>query len=392
MSDSNHAILPPSSAKTWVNCTGSPWVEQQYPNRPSAESKEGDAAHWVASSTLEAVQRGEHGAMASDLVGKVAPNGVLIDEGIAEGAAVHVTECLKIAKRHGALRSMLIEQRVAMPRIHPTDNWGTVDFGLFAPEVWTLYAVDFKFGRREVKAFEAWQLIDYVEGLVEFYGLGQVPDTDIKVIIGVVQPRVYRPQGAADYWETTLAGLRGYMNRLHVSAHQAFSNPTTVAGPWCRDCAGRADCQAATLAAYRVLDHVEQPIEINSMDGRQLSTYYADLVDCADLLKGVLDGVKSTLEHRIKSGKGDTDYTIENAKGRKVWKHDPDTVIAMFDQLGMSVAKTDAMTPRQVIDSAPAEQKAAATALVDAVSYNKATSAKLTPCRESRVARAFKAK
>lgn len=388
---SDHAILAPSSAYKWVNCTGSPWVEQQYPERPSAESKEGDAAHWVASSTLEAVQAGDHGAMASDFIGKTAPNGVLVDDAIAEGATVHVTECLKIANRHGALRSMLIEQRVHMPRIHD-ENWGTVDFGLFAPDAWTLYALDFKFGRREVKAFENWQTIDYVEGLVEYYGLSQVPDTDITVVIGIVQPRVYRPQGAADYWQMTLAELRGYFNRLHTSGHQVFDNPQTVGGPWCRDCAGRADCQAATLAAYRVLDHVEQPIHLNTMDGRQLSTYYADLLDCADLLKGVLDGVKAKLEHRIKSGEGDTDYTIESTKGRRVWKYDNQTVIAMFSQLGIDASKQDALTPKQVIDSAPAETKDAAAAIVESASYHKASSAKLTPCCESRVARAFKAK
>jgi len=175
-----HAPLPPSGSPQWGHCSGSVMANATVPDSTTPRTRAGTASHWVLSEIL-ALLRGGNPAVASDLLGATCPtNGVVLDEEMCEGAQIFIDEVMEIAERNKAVSSMLIEHKVAMPHIHP-QNYGTLDWGLALLQ-WEyegenvsrvkagkIYLYDYKYGHRENKAFENFQLIDYLEGLVNEY-------------------------------------------------------------------------------------------------------------------------------------------------------------------------------------------------------------------------------
>ena len=108
---SEHApLLPPSSAGQWGNCSGSAIAQASVPNVETEANRIGTATHWVGESTLAVWKVDRSGKLlCSDFIGKAAPNGVVIDRDMAEGAQVYVDDVLQVAQKHGGLRALLIE-------------------------------------------------------------------------------------------------------------------------------------------------------------------------------------------------------------------------------------------------------------------------------------------
>jgi hypothetical protein len=88
-----HARLAPSSAPVWGRCTGSVVAAQALPQGETDATRNGSAAHWVGEQCLDSWSSGR-GAGIADWVGQIAPNGVVIDESHAAGAAVYVNDVI----------------------------------------------------------------------------------------------------------------------------------------------------------------------------------------------------------------------------------------------------------------------------------------------------------
>jgi len=264
-----HAILAPSSAPQWGNCSGSVMASRHAPDLDSEESRRGTAAHWVGSETLESHKRGEP-RHCWDLVGKVAPNGVVIDEEMAEGADVYVSDVLAVAEEYGMVSEMMIEKRVAMPQIH-AQNWGTLDCALAILRQRVIYLWDYKNGHREVLSRFNLQFIDYMAGLVNELGINGQQDQHIRVVMRAVQPFCYKAKGPVDEWSCMLSDLRGHFNQLASKAHEALTSPSLSTGPWCRDCHAVKTCSAARRASYNLIDYASAPYEMDAMTGPDLA-------------------------------------------------------------------------------------------------------------------------
>jgi len=137
------------------------------PNPDTEDTRAGTAAHWVMADKLTALVRHHKAGTPMEqldtdctmYLGRQAPNGVIVDEGIAEGAQVMVDDVMEVCRRFDCLRDLLIEHRVYMPKIHP-ENWGTLDAGVYLPQRRVLFLWDYKNRRgtyKQLTTLTAWR-------------------------------------------------------------------------------------------------------------------------------------------------------------------------------------------------------------------------------------------
>lgn len=386
----SHAILAPSSASVWGRCTGSVNAQRGRPNPETPQSREGTAAHWVMSEVLLNFKHTGRGPLlASDYIGKTAPNGVVIDEKMAEGAQVIVDDVLKICQSTGSLQSLLVEQRVAMPRIHP-ENWGTLDVSIPLLERGYLYIWDYKHGHRPVDAAGNEQLIDYVAGLVEMFAIDGAMDQHVTVCIRIVQPFAYKASGPVSEWVLRLADLRGAFNLLHAKAHEAMGpNPTLTTGLHCRDCLALADCSAARGMAYNLIDLVNAPFSMDAMTTADKAAERMILREGKAVLDARLEAIEEDLRHRIANGDTTAGLTLESKPGKLEFTVEDNVAAAFALQFGVDISKPGVVTPTQAVTKAPAAIRPAFEQALKAITRRPSGALNLIAATESRTARAF---
>ena len=177
MLNSEHSVLPPSSAARRVACPGSRKLEALYPSTERSEAElEGEAAHLVAKIALEIMD------VPTDIPG------VVITQDMADGAKLYMDHVYGIAcETH-----LNIEERIDIPRIHPL-AWGTPDCWMYSNH--ELHIWDYKFGFGFVEVFENWQLIAYAAGILDRLKVNGIQDQYITVYMHIVQPRSFHRDG-----------------------------------------------------------------------------------------------------------------------------------------------------------------------------------------------------
>ena len=389
-----HAPLAPSSAPQWGYCSGSVAANRDAPDITCERTESGTASHWVAESVLTHPQPVRVGNPADAYIGRTAPNGVVVDEEMAEGAQafiddVALTHIDHIGPETVVSAQRFIEQRVEMPHIHP-ENWGTLDAALWVPDQDTLYLWDYKFGHREVEAALNMQLINYTAGLM---ALCPGMNTSTTVVMRVVQPFCYHAPEPIREWITTVDDLQFWFRQLHDKAHQAMGeSPKMSSGKHCRDCHAVARCRTARRSTYSVIDYAAEPYEINSMDGADLAAERRILTTGQMIVKARLEAIEDQLHTRIASGDTSSGLTIQAGQGRLEWTATTDQVLALGSQFGADLSKSVPITPVQAIKAVPKPMRGAFEGVIQSITTRPPTGLKLIPVENSRTARAFKSK
>jgi hypothetical protein len=377
-------------------------ANMQAPDIELPRTRAGTASHWVVSECLGTLREGRR-EVCDAFIGAQAPNGVIIDEEMAEGAQVFVDNAMAVATEHDAVGCMLIEHRVHMPHIHP-QNWGTLD--LCIPLLkWervnenvdrvvsgTIYMIDYKFGHRENKAFANLQLIDYLAGICNEYQIDELAEQFIEVVFQIVQPFCYHAKNPIDEWRTSVADLRGYVNQLTAKAQEAFSNPTFSSGAHCRDCKSIVRCSVARKSHYSLIDYTNEPCVIDNMNGQDLAVERGILKQGAATLKARLEAIEEELKHRIGKGESDSGLALENGEGNLAWAIPAPQAVMFAAQLGIDAAKAGILTPTQTIAKASKDMKPIIEQALKTVTKRPSTGLKLIKATESRTARAFSKK
>lgn len=366
-----HAFLPPSSAHRWVVCPASAALEAAYPEtEQSPEALEGEAAHWVNQMRL---------AGTPPLEGKQAPNGVAVTREMLEAAEL-------VATTIGDL-PIIVEQRVNMPRIHPSHNWGTPDYRAWVGN--ELYLADFKYGHGIVDAFENWQMIDYVNGCFEEAGVDGMRDQQIVVHMCIIQPRAFHRDGPVRWWHIKASDLRAYFNRLANAAGEATGpNPTATPTPdGCKHCRGRHACVALQRAAYGAADmggkwgSMELPPAAAGLELRMLRR-------AAKQLDARITGLEAQVVAYIKTGKPVPFWILDSVPGRLEWQRPAAEVFMLGDLMGVDLRKpAEPITPTQA--KAAAKAAKLPDGLFDGYSGRPAGAAKLTEDTGSKAALTF---
>ena len=215
-------------------------------------------------------------------------------------AWVYASEVVRVRKMYPNAHFAL-EQKFHAPSVH-AQSFGTTDKFLYDEEARYLFITDFKYGFVPVEAYENLQMVNYASGIMDTYN---IVDTEVTVVMTIVQPRAYHREGIIRTWTVNGAELRGHINKLHNKAHEALGpNPSCLTGSHCKNCETRHDCEAALKAAMNLYEVASQPLRLD-MNMKDMGVQL-DIVNRAIEQLGYL---KTAYEERI---------TAELKKGRSV--------------------------------------------------------------------------
>lgn len=362
MSDGQHAFLAPSAAHRWRRCPGSAKMEAMYPDMSDKQAAaEGTAVHWV----MERLFNGDAKDTLDVLVEPLsAPNGVSITREMREAAMMLVKD---VTNTLGPLWPNIaeVERPVRIPRVHPEHNRGTPDVKAWLTPT-CLHIWDLKYGHDIVEVFENDQLIDYAAGCLSEQnerraagGLPAISESDIEIVMRIVQPRAFHPDGPIREWRVKATALRDHIFALSMAADEATSeNPECKPHPdACRHCCARHACDALQRTAYAGIGIARRAVPVD-MSPAALGLEARILHDAAKLIEARRSGLAQQIESIIKSGQPVPHWGMKPGQSREKWQEGKDAeVIALGQMYGVNVAKPpEAITPRQAKDAGlPAE-------------------------------------
>jgi hypothetical protein len=339
----DHSIFAPSSGEQLIHCAGSVLMQAQFPDEgDSVASAEGTAAHWWGAEHLA-----EDGSR--PLVGAVAPNGVTVTQGMADGAGVWIDAVEDILADAGTAAVVHVERRVDIKTVHDL-CFGTPDTDIWVPWSKTLHVVDFKFGFELHEAPSHIQCVEYAEGrVVELIAADPtLTREDITVVITIVQPRAYHVLGTTRSWTCKATDLAPIIATLAMQAFVALEpDPPCVTGPGCTHCRGRHACLAFQAKGYAAAEYVNGATAV-PLSGANLALELQTLEDALAAIKARLSGLQEQAFYELRHGKALPSYGIEHGRGGFDWTKPAKEVADMGDSMGVDLRKPLAcITPNQ---------------------------------------------
>ncbi len=351
----SHSRFAPSNAKAWVNCPAAVLACQTYPSPETDESREGDAAHWVAQNVAEG---------RTDIVpGMRAPNGVVVDADMVTGAEMYAAEVRGWFGGNGGLMSL--ERQIPMPTIH-ADAYGTPDCAIVSGHLRRLLITDYKYGRLHVDAYQNWQLVVYAEGERDEHervsGLGTIEHFDFIV----VQPRTHNP---VRRWSCTRAELAILVKIARTAAAAADSTPHHAsAGAHCVHCTGRAHCAAARRYAVGLYS-MAMTVDLSRLPIEAVAVEMVHVRAAREALKSLDDAYTEILEGAINTGQEVWGWQMGTSYGHRAWTEETPKIKALGAAFGVALVEEKPVTP------AEAERRLGKTAapVVAALTYRPST-------------------
>jgi hypothetical protein len=322
----SHALFAASSSDRWMNCPSSLKSIEKAP-----EQKSGAAADYgtLAHSLMElALETGEE-----DVIGTYDPD-VYPDE-MREHIQDFVDFVRSLVKEHDEL---LIEEKVYLDFLHPTEAFGTVDVAIIEP-FGCLHIIDLKYGEGYVNHKDNSQMIYYALGLAHKH---KYDFDEIKVTI-------YQPRGGGEVARTdsfSVSKLKSWKKEFEKAVARCESATDTSdlnAGSWCKFCPAKVICPALTKASFDMakLDFASevQP-DPKALTSNQLKT----ILDRSAYLELWIKEVKKYAEARLSKGEKISGWGLVPTRAQRVWK-DAKKVAAKFPDLEspdiMSVAQAE---------------------------------------------------
>jgi hypothetical protein len=383
---STHSIIPPSSAAIWGapnGCTGWPAMVAQFPEEESEATIEGEASHWLGE-TLIQMGASMHvtPSVREGLVDSQAPNGVIISDEMFEAAWIYADDVVREIKKY-PFAAWGVETLAKAPRIHK-ENFGTTDAYLYDPQSSRLIVWDYKYGFKEVEAFENWQGIDYAAGLFDMLSIDGLADQTLQVEIRIVQPRAFHRDGPIRSWNVLGSELRGYITQLSNAAHEALSDRAqTRSGEHCIYCNARHACQAALDAGLGMFEAVNKPIPAE-LTPEQLGTQLSIVKRARKQLEYLESGYEEQLKSLIRGGSNVPGWSVEQGVGKRQWAKPAEEILKFGDLMGV-----DLREPVKPISPAQAEKKGVDKAVISAYVERRQTGLKVVPDNNNKAREVF---
>lgn len=237
----SHALLSPSGAHRWLNCTPSARLEEKMPPKPtSVYAEEGTLAHELAElflrhDTLETISDDEFSDKYEEIM-----NNKLFSEEMLDVLPIYTDYCseeFKAAKAENPNAEMLIETKVNISEYVP-DSFGSTDCSIVNDNV--MEVIDLKYGKG-IPVSAEWNQQEML------YALGMLSKFDMlynieQVKLTIVQPRL----NSISSWQISVDDLINWaVDELKPKAQMAYKGIGELsAGDWCRFCAVKNRCRA----------------------------------------------------------------------------------------------------------------------------------------------------
>lgn len=323
-----HALLSPSAAHRWLNCTASPRLEARAQDKASSFAEEGTLAHafcarrlksWLGQPTkdedreIEQFKEYHTGEM---------------DEYTA-AYAEYIIEKFLHARQSTPDALLLVEQRLDFSQYIP-GAFGTGDAIIIGDD--TLEVIDFKYGKGvRVDAKENPQMMIYALGAYDAFSL----DYNIQSIrLAIVQPRMDN----VSEWSLSIADLLEWAeDTLRPKAAEAYVGGVQNAGDWCKFCKVKHTCRAITDTCTEAIK-----TDPRLISHQELATKVLPLVP---VIKTWLSGVEDYALGVAMSGETlDGFKVVEGRSIRKVT--DPERLLSTLKEQGYQEA--DLLKPTEL--------------------------------------------
>lgn len=234
MPPNTHAILSPSSAHRWLNCTRSAKLELEFSDKETAAAAEGTAAHALCEYKIKKAlkQRSRRPLSQYD-------NDEMED--LTDAYRDYVIEQLTQERHICPDAQVFIETRLDLTPYVP-GSYGTCDCLIVSDK--KLHIIDFKYGQGVlVEAEKNPQMMLYSLGALDiYYGLYDFQEVEMTIF----QPR----RENVSTWSESVDGLRKWAEEeLKPKAELADAGEGDFySGDWCQFCKAAIKCRARAQA------------------------------------------------------------------------------------------------------------------------------------------------
>lgn len=320
-----HAKLAPSAAERWIACPGSIRLCEQLPPQKSSEyAEEGTAAHELAHAALTNPKK--------DLLefnGEVF-NGHTVDADMIDHVQVYVTDVTETIAAITVKKEPTyygLETRLDLSWLIP-GCFGSADFWAWDRKNKVLYVKDLKYGQGVVvEPYENPQAKIYALGALHLLmtqvlkcGADQISKYVEKVVITIVQPRAFHPDGPIRSWETTAQDLLFW--GVNVLAPAALLTEDVhapkCAGSHCRFCPGIAACDEQVKYAMAIAKTdfepvlLPEPAELTPED-------IVKVLEASDMFSTWADKVKAFATQQMECGVSIPGYKLVAKRAVRKW-------------------------------------------------------------------------
>lgn len=253
----DHAILSPSSAKRWINCTPSALLAEAAGSKSSVYAEEGTLAHEIAEYALTRYLEGVYDPIIDEELPIQKDHfqnplfSIDMANYIRDYCDYVIGENYEMQKADGSSK-MYLERRVDITDYAP-DSFGSVDVTLVSDK--TIHIIDLKYGAG-VKVFA-----DHNEQMM-LYALGAlkaaVSDRVTKIKMTIAQVRLDH----YDTFEMSKGELLDWAEKVLKPAAKAAiqGKGKQVIGSWCGFCPVKAQCRAQRDAILADFDEKPEPL------------------------------------------------------------------------------------------------------------------------------------
>ncbi|MBO6303931.1 MAG: DUF2800 domain-containing protein [Selenomonadaceae bacterium] len=232
---SAHALLSPSAAHRWLNCSRAPRLEATIPKKPSVYADEGTLAHSVCEIAAKVRFYQAEATEHQTVIKQLKQNPLWRDE-MLRTAELYVTYLTKRAAHYSHIWQPAFEVSVDISDYAP-EAFGRCDC-LIRCGNGTLIVADYKHGRGvPVSAKENPQMMLYALGALKLYESEYMENIELNII----QPRI----NYFGKWKCTVKELKEWGESIKPKARIAYEGKGEFnAGKWCRFCRAKGICEA----------------------------------------------------------------------------------------------------------------------------------------------------
>lgn len=291
-SERDHAILSPSSAKRWINCTPSALLAEEAGSKSSVYAEEGTLAHEIAEYALTQYLEGIYDPIIDDAIPlkdehlKNPLFSIDMANYIRNYCEFVISEVYEMDRADGPCK-MFLERRVDITDYAP-DSFGSVDITLESYH--TIHIIDLKYGAGvKVTADHNEQMMLYALGTLKAAMSPNI--SKIRMTIAQVRLDHY------DTFEMSKGELLDWAEKVLKPAAKAAiqGKGKQVIGSWCGFCPVKSRCRAQRDAILADFEEKPEPLLLSDEE-------IVDLIGKIDTYKSWIESVNKYVYDRAIQG------------------------------------------------------------------------------------------